>query len=124
MKVLHRVGRVLSRFRYPVSLPEDVSKAVGLPLSNLQSFDKMLSQLTASNVTTIRRHMPRDQVKQLFEGATRKEYFSGSALFSFWFPSGWLEFSIHFDRCDRVRRVCLLHKNLDSEVELPLAAEV
>lgn len=126
MAFAYLFGKFISRFRYPVSLPEDVAKAVGVPLSNLASFEQILTRLTAttSYFSRLRRRMSRSDVERLFQAAVRKEHFPGSAIFSFSFPTGWLEFSLQFDRDDRLRRAYVDHRGLEDRVELPLAVEV
>ena len=47
--------------------------------------------------------------------ALRKERFSSSSLYSFYFNEGWLEFELQFDADSLLRRVYLHHKLIQDE---------
>jgi hypothetical protein len=69
--------------------------------------------------------MPRKDAEAAFQRARRKEHFCRNSLFSYYFHEGWLEFCLHFDEKNRLRRIYLQHKRLESElgVEIPLFSE-
>lgn len=119
-----RFGRLLSRFRHPVSLPEDVAIALGFDLSNFLSLEQLLQQFRRRAVHPSRliRFMPRKEAESAFSLAVRCERFGCHTICSYHFQSTWLEFRLQFDDCDRLRRVYVLHKEIAEEegIELPL----
>ena len=114
----------LIRFRYPVSLPEEVGEALGLSLSNFLSFSEMFAQLisTAAPPTKLFKMMGREEAESSFGKARKKEKFSNSSLFSYYFNDSWLEFSLEFDETQALRRIYLQHKSLKEPYEIPLPA--
>lgn len=116
--------RLLNRFRYPVSLPEDIAKALGISLSNFLSFDKFIEKITDPSLTPARlmKFMPREQAEAAFESACRKEIFPQKTLISYYFNQGWLEFILQFDEESRLRRIYVQHKKIASQegTEIPL----
>ena len=116
--------RLISRFRYSVSLPEDIAHDLGLFLPYAPSFQEFLTLLTTSPYppTRLRRYMSRRQAEQAFETALRKECFPSCSLFSYYFDAGWLVFTLHFDEEERLRRVymqCPLYAPIEgSELHL------
>jgi hypothetical protein len=124
MKALDHLYRFFLRFRYPVSLPEDIADALGLPLSNFVTFKEFVRQLLnpSSRPTRLTKFMPRDQAEAAFKSARRIEHFKQKTLFSYYFSEGWMEFVLLFDDQSRLRRVYLQHKQLEQEggVEIPL----
>lgn len=117
MKALDHFYRFFLRFRYPVSLPEDVANALGLPLSNFVTFQEFVHQLLnpSSRPTRLTRFMPREQAEAAFKTALRIEKFKQNTLFSYYFSEGWMEFVLLFDEQSRLRRVYLQHKELKQE---------
>ena len=107
MKLLEDLTRLFSRFRYPVSLPEDVSHDLGIYLPNTLSFKNFLKFLASPHhrSTKLRRYLPRHQAEEAFESALKKETFKSCSLFSYYFNKGWLVFTLYFDEEARLRRV-------------------
>jgi len=124
MKTLDLLYRFLVRFRYPVTLPEDVAMALGIQVSNFITFEEFVSRLTSPNCrpTRLLKFMPREQAEKAFQHAQRKEPFKQNSLFSFYFKEGWLEFILQFDDQSRLRRIYLQHKQIkqDEGIEIPL----
>lgn len=124
MKVLDVLYRVFLRFRYPVSLPEDVADALGVQVSNFLSFEEFVNQLISPSCrpTRLKKYMPRAEAEAAFHGALRKERFKQNTLFSYYFNEGWMEFVLLFDEHSRLRRVYLQHKKITRQegIEIPL----
>lgn len=124
MKSFDFVYRFFIRWRYPVSLPEDVAGALGVPLNNYMSFQEFVTLLTSPSCCPSRlvKYMPRQQAEDAFRNALRKEKFSHLTLFSYYFNEGWMEFVLQFDDQSRLRRIYIQHKNIkqDAGIELPL----
>lgn len=124
MSIFTRVVDTLARFRYPVSLPQDIASAVGIEIQNTIRFRQLLSLLTSPSASPIKltKYMPREQAEYAFRSALRRDRFPQSSLYSFYFNEGWLEFELQFDHLSRLRRVYLHHKLLYNSHghELPL----
>lgn len=124
MKFIDLFSSLVVRFRYPVSLPEDIAKALGLKLSNRVCFDEFVSQLTNPQIrpTKLTKFMPRDLAELAFQNAPRKECFKKNTLCSYYFNEGWLEFALEFDELSRLRRIYIHHRkiSMDQGVELRL----
>lgn len=124
MKAISILSRFLTRFRYPVSLPEDIAQALGISLSNTQTFKEFVSQLIAPTLrqTTLSKFMLREQAEQVFINAPVKERFNQSTLISYYFNEGWLEFVLKFDDRGCLRRLYMLHRDIPKEegIEIPL----
>jgi hypothetical protein len=127
MNVLKAVFAMLVRFRYPVSLPQDIACCLGIQMQNSVRFKELLDALTsgAQTPTKLIKFMPRDMAERAFRNALRKERFPQSSLYSFYFNEGWLEFELQFDEQSKLRRLYLHHKLLSypSGYELPLATK-
>ena len=54
--------------------------------------------------------MDRKEAESVFSKAVRQEHFSQQSLFSYYFSQGWMEFSLHFDEDNRLRRLYVQHK--------------
>jgi hypothetical protein len=123
----HLLNSATLRFRYPVSLPEDIAEALGLPLANSLSFNDFILQLCqpACPPTRLSRFMPREEAEKSFLKAVRKERYAGKTVLSYYFSEGWMEIILQFDKESRLRRVYLHHREIPSErgVELRLIAE-
>ena len=106
MYLLHSFTRLISRFRYPASLPEDIAKDLGIHLSNSLSFDAFLKLLSSPHMhpTKIKKYMPRAQAESAFSSALRTEVFPACSLFSYYFSKGWVVIALHFDEEERLRR--------------------
>lgn len=109
MYLLENLIKLLSRFRYPCSLPEDVASALGIHLANSLSFDEFIYLLGTPECrpTRLRKFMQREKAEEAFQGALKKDIFSSISLFSFYFNKGWLVFSLHFDDKNKLRRLYL-----------------
>ncbi|MEC7838839.1 MAG: hypothetical protein VX777_02230 [Chlamydiota bacterium] len=116
-KSLDRLTRFLARFRYPVSLPEDVTETLGVQVSNFLSFDELIKKVASSrcNPLSLAKYMPRKDAERAFQRATCIERFGEKTLVSYFFPEGWVEFILKFDRQSRLRRIYLLHKGIEDE---------
>jgi hypothetical protein len=109
MHVLESLNRLICRFRYPVSLPEDVAHDLGMHLPNTLSFREFLRLLTApyQRPAKLRKYMARSLAESTFESALKKETFCSCSLFSYYFNKRWLVFALYFDEESRLRRVYL-----------------
>lgn len=123
-KASDRLGRFFCRFRYPVSLPQDVADVLGLRVTNFIRFDRLLQMVTGPETcpSQLARMMPREHAERVFCSAVRTEKFHSKSLYSYYFPSGWLEFTLHFDDDSRLRRMFVQHRSIASErgVEISL----
>ena len=126
MKIVDTLGRLLARFRYPVSLPEDVGSALGINTSNFVDFDTLFHTLTTLKQTQLKKFMSREQAEAFFMSACIKEQFCHHTLCSYFFNEGWLEFILQFDREGKLRRLYIHHKNIKSDngIEIPLSASL
>lgn len=124
MNLIRAFQQLFMRFRYPVSMPEDVAEALGIHLSNQLTFKDFVSNLSGSEVlpTKLSKFMPREMAEQAFCKAIRKERFCEKTLVSYYFPQGWVEFILQFDQKARLRRLYLLHREVknDQGVEIKL----
>ena len=112
MSLVESARHFLVRFRYPVSLPEEVGEALGCELSNKLRFYDLLKKLLDPHTrfSKIYRGMTKEKSEKAFRGALRKELFGSYSLYSFYFTQGWLEFELQFDEHELLRRVYLHHK--------------
>lgn len=124
MKSFDFLYRFFIRWRYPVSLPEDIAMALGVPVDNRMSFEEFVSLLTSPSCcpSKLMKYMPRQQAEDAFRNALRKEKFTHLTLCSYYFNEGWMEFVLQFDDQSRLRRIYLQHKNIkqDNGIEIPL----
>lgn len=124
MKALDCFFRFFLRFRYPVTLPEDIAHSLGVNVSNFVTFDEFVKTLTGPNCcpTTLKKLMVRKDAEAAFCGAQRKEKFQRNTLVSYYFNEGWLEFNLQFDAESKLRRIYIQHKKIESDqgVELRL----
>lgn len=123
-KTLDLFYRFFLRFRYPVTLPEEIAGALGITASNFLTFDEFVKKLTCPSCrpTTLIKFMPREKAEETFKTAQHKERFQQNTLISYYFSEGWMEFTLHFDEQSRLRRIYLHHKHIekDNGIELPL----
>lgn len=128
MKMWDVLSRLLIRFRYPVSLPEDVAEALGIRMSNFLTFDEFVNELVSPECrpTRLSKFMPRDKAEEAFQGAQRTERFQQNTLISYYFSEGWMEFVLSFDEHSRLRRIYLQHKQITSDkgIEIQLNRQV
>jgi len=124
MKSIEFLKSLFVRFRYPISLPQDIEEATGVELSNALSFEEMVEQLSHCCFCPkkIQKFMPRNKAESIFKTARLCERFCDRTLFSFCFTEGWVEFVLKFDSYSRLRRVYLMHKRVkeDLGIEIPL----
>lgn len=109
MHVFESFIRLISRFRYPVSLPEDVAHDLGMYLPNTLNFKEFLQLLASPHQrpAKLRKYMPRCLAEGAFQSALKKETFGSCSLFSYYFNKGWLVFTLYFDESSRLRRIHL-----------------
>lgn len=109
MQLLESLTRLICRFRYPVSLPEDVARDLGMHLPNTLSFQEFLKLLSApyQRPAKLRKFMSRSLAESTFASALKKETFRSCSLFSYYFNKGWLVFALYFDDDARLRRIYL-----------------
>jgi hypothetical protein len=124
MKLLKPLQRLFVRFRYPVSMPEDVASDLGLNISNHLTFQEFIEQLTDPNLrpSKLSRYMPRHEAECIFQTALRKERFKHDSLFSYYFNGGWMEFVLQFDEQSRLRRLYIKHKDMKQKYEIPMSS--
>lgn len=124
MRVFEQLHRLLLRFRYPVSLPEDIAADLGVDISNNLSLEQCIDLLLDPNnrPTHVKKFMPRDQAEKTFHKALYKERFPNNTLYSYYFNEGWLEVVLFFDDQSRLRRIYLQHNRIsgDEGLEIPL----
>lgn len=124
MKSMEFLKNLFVRFRYPISLPKDIEEATGVELPNTLSFEEMIQLLSKSCFCPkkIQKFMPRYKVESIFKTAKLCERFCDRTLFSFCFTEGWIEFVLKFDSCSRLRRIYLMHKQVEEDcgIEIPL----
>lgn len=109
MSLKESFSRLICRFRYPVSLPEDVANDIGIPISNSLEFKDFLQLLSSLNCrpTKLRKFMPRCEAEAAFKSALKKENFKSITFFSYYFTKGWVIFALYFDEKGRLRRLNL-----------------
>lgn len=125
MKFKDHFWRFCARFRYPVSMPEDVSTALGIPLSNFMPPDQLVGKICSSLPTKLSKFMPRSEAEAAFASAVCKERFSDNTVCTYCFNQGRIVFILKFDEANRLRRIYLQHKQIRSDqgVEIPLQWE-
>jgi hypothetical protein len=120
-----RLTKLVARIWYPVALPEDIASCFGLKVSNLLPMEDLVRVLLKSQSYTsfLSRYMPRDVAESVFRRATSIESFGDKTIISYYFIGGWMEYVLHFDKEDRLRRVYLCHRALERECEeIPLTS--
>lgn len=120
MKWLDNLTRLMARFRYPVSLPEDIGGALGIDTSNLDNFEALLTTLTSLKTTHLKKFMRREEAEEAFKKACIRERYGQNTLCCFYFNEGWIEFTLQFDPQSRLRRVYMMHKKIKNDVEIPI----
>ena len=95
-------------------------------LSYYNGIDELIEILHRSDTVPTRlfKMMTRREAELAFRNAVRKEVFQRTSLYSYLFEGGWLEFQLHFDESNRLRRLYILHQALPEEhgLEVPLRA--
>ena len=117
MKGFDHLYRFLLRFRYPITMPEEVARALGVDIPNSVTFEQFVQRLSCPEClpTRLCRFIPREQAEEAFLHAHCKEPFKTSTLFSFYFSEGCLEFVLHFDDQSRLRRLYMNHQCFKQE---------
>lgn len=117
MKAIKLLYRFILRFRYPVSLPEDIATALGVELSNDLTFNEFVDFLSCPHCSPSRltKFMKRDLAEAAFKNALRVDRFPRKTLFAYYFEEGWLEFCLSFDDRHRLRRVYVQHRQITSD---------
>lgn len=124
MKFLEHLSYFFLRFRYPVSLPEEIASALGVKISNLLPFEEFVKQLISPSCrpTRLTKFMPREEAEEAFNNALCKDHFLQNTLCSYHFNEGKLVFVLQFDKQSRLRRIYIQHKCIPQEegLEIPL----
>lgn len=120
--MLHKIKEFVHKWRYPVSSPEEVGKALGLKTTNRLTFDQFVSTLTDPTYcpTNLKKYMPREEAELAFNNAVKKEQYNQETLFYYYFNEGWMEFDLHFDQTARLRRIYLRHKHIDYDMGIEM----
>lgn len=107
MQLVDELSRLMSRFRHPNSLPEDIANDLGITLSNHTSCEKLLELLASAQFKPTKLYwmMHRHDAEAGFRFFLKKEQFKTSTLFSYYFNKGWIIFSLYYDQMQRLRRV-------------------
>lgn len=122
IKALDLFWHFVIRYRYPISLPEDIAKDLGLNVSNFMTFKEFIGCLTDPLLrpAKLTKFMPRERAEELFQTALRKEKFRQNSLFSYHFNGGWMEFMLQFDEQSRLKGIYIHHKDLKNKHEIPI----
>ena len=122
MKALDVLSRFFLRFRYPISMPEDVATALGIHISNYVTFHEFVSHLSCPTCrpTRLSKFMSREKAEEAFFGAPLKEKFRNNTLVSYCFTEGWVEFILQFDDNSKLRRIYLQHKDIKQDCGLEI----
>lgn len=123
-RLWNQTKRLLLRFRFPISLPEEVAEALGIYLPSSVNSQDLIARLTNKGCqpTRLIRFMPRYKAEEAFHRAWRCDRFSHITLFTYYFLEGLVEFCLHFDAEGRLRRLYVQHRSLKEElgIEIPL----
>lgn len=122
MKVTGLFNRLFLRFRYPVSLPEDIAHDLGVDLTCHLTFDEFMNRLHCPHFrpTRLKKYMPRELAEDAFSSAFRIDKFGQKSLFAYYFTEGWMGFVLQFDDQSRLRRVYLQHKYIQDDIGLEI----
>lgn len=116
------ISRFFARFRYPVTLPEDVAETLGVQVSNFLSYEELLQKISTCECNPLRlaRFMPRNEAESAFKHATCIERFGSKTLISYYFSEGWVGFVLQFDSHMQLRRIYLRHNEIKNEEGLEI----
>lgn len=120
-----RLSTLVARIWHPVTLPEEIAGCFGLKVSNFLSVEDLIRVLSKSQcyTTCLSRYMPREIAEAVFRNATTIESFGEKTIISYYFRDGWVEYVLLFDQEDRLRRVYLNHRAIETEgIEIPLSS--
>lgn len=124
MKAFDLMYRFFLRFRYPVSLPEDIACALGVELSCYLTFNEFVSRLQSPHFrpTRLKKYMSRELAEVAFNSALRSDRFGQKSLFAYYFNEvGWMEFVLQFDEEGRLRRIYLQHRYIQDDIGLEIS---
>ena len=97
--------RLVARFRYPVSLPEDITTDLGCSLPKISNFFAFIESLSNLCPKKLYKFMSKREAESSFCCALKKETFQSTTFFSYFFNQGWIVIALHFDEKERLRRV-------------------
>lgn len=120
MLLIENFAKLLTRFRYPVSLPEDVARDLGLHLPNSLSFNAFMEALASPNLKpkTLKKGMPRYKAESVFISAVRQEIFKTTSLFSYKFSQGWVVIALYFTEDSLLGRLNLFSPHYEIDLHL------
>lgn len=124
--------RLISRLKHPVSLPEEVAFDLGIVLSNRLNYQQLTDLFRQEKLipSKLHRFMSRQLAEQSFVHAVKIERFCRESHFSYCFDGNWIDFTLHFDQNDQLRRLyvhcCGMaideQQEIDLMVKTPIAA--
>lgn len=125
MKFLDSCLRLFCRFKYPISLPEDVATALGVSVSNFVPFDLLIKTVSANSTRpkSLKKYMPRREAEQAFKAALKVERHRDRSIYSYYSNNNWVEFSLVFDQDGRLRHLFMKHNDsafFEKGIEIPL----
>jgi hypothetical protein len=99
--------RLLIRLRHPISLPEEIARDLGIPISNYLDYQQLTHFIRQGGLTPTKLHkfMARDVAEAAFDHAIKVEKFCRESHFSYCFNDHWMDFTLHFDQNDQLRRL-------------------
>lgn len=109
MLLIEAVSKFLTRLKFPGSMPGDVISDLGLPIPKCVSFAQfsiLLKKYQGSSLH-LSKYMHRYDAEKLFRHPCKKEVFTSSTLYSYYFLEGWVLCSLYFDQQSELRRVSL-----------------
>jgi hypothetical protein len=111
--MLELMKSLIIRFRYPVSIPQDVADALGVHITNRYSAQELVDTLMNQDLkpTRLARLMPRIIAEDVFKAAL-KEKFHLKTICSFYLNNVRLVFILEFDHDSQLRRVYMNHKEI------------
>jgi hypothetical protein len=121
---LSRYRTFIERWRNPLSLPKEVSVALGCRLGRFPSFQQLAAALMQPGFHPRRlyKFMPRARAERVFDSALRIERFHDRTLCAYHLAGGWMECILSFDGQGQLRRLHVEHPHLNGgeRVQLPL----
>lgn len=99
--------RLISRFKHSLSLPEEIASDLGIFLSNRLDYVELRELFLQREITPTKLHrfMERSLAEGNFRHAKKFEKFCRESHFSYCFNGNWVDFTLHFDQQDRLRRL-------------------
>lgn len=110
-----------TRLRYPYSLPEEIAKDLGIPLTNQMPYQRLQTRICKRRwcPTTLYKFMPKEDALEMLSSAYRIDHFGNKEIVSYYFREGWIEFELNFDEESRLRRLEL--HTASETIEIPLS---